>query len=376
MRLDSNSLKCMPHCGIVGYIFHYFNTLIGVEVKLSKVHFQSMNLKKSKFDPKQNNFCSIFGSYAWYFNIRILVISKRPRCKMTRKNVLLNKSETLEVPVSVQKKFDNLKNLISQTRSAAIAFSGGVDSTFLLKVCSEIPGYEVMAITAESETFPELELEQTKLLAKKMSIPHIIIRTEELSIPGYSDNPPDRCFMCKNELFSKMKPIADQYFLEWMFDGSNADDVDDFRPGRKAARKLGVRSPLEEAGLGKLEIRMLSRMLDLPTWDKPSFACLSSRFPYFSKITPSALKQVERGENYLRQIGMRIFRVRHHDTLARIEAGENEMRLVCNDDIRNQTIQHFKSIGYKYITMDLEGYRSGSMNEAISNELKHDYIQE
>jgi len=294
---------------------------------------------------------------------------------MNKQGISIKKNKTLEIPVSVHKKYDHLKDLISHTRCAAIAFSGGVDSTFLLKVCSDIPGYEILAVTAESETFPELELEQTKVLAQNMSIPHIIIRTEELSIPGFSDNPPDRCFMCKNELFSKMITIADQYGLDWVFDGSNADDVGDFRPGRKAARKLGVRSPLEEAGLGKQEIRMLSKMLDLPTCDKRSYACLSSRFPYFSEITRSALRQVESGENYLRQIGMRVFRVRHHGTLARLEAGENEMKLLGNDDIRNQITQHFKSIGYKYITMDLEGYRTGSMNEALSNELKHDYLQ-
>ncbi len=284
-------------------------------------------------------------------------------------------SEDFIIRPSVQKKFDDLKSLISRMSSAAIAFSGGVDSTFLLKVCSDIHGFQVVAVTANSETFPKRELEQAKTLANKMSVQHVIIRSEELSIPGFSDNPPDRCLMCKNELFSKVKSIADHYSLDWVLDGSNADDVADYRPGRKAARKLGVRSPLEESRLGKQDIRILSRMLDLPTWNKPSLACLSSRFPYHSKITRTALRQVEKCEDYLWQLGMRVFRVRHHGSIARLEAGVSEMRLLWEDGTRNQITKYFKSIGYKYITVDLEGYRTGSMNEELSNEQLNDFNQ-
>lgn len=294
---------------------------------------------------------------------------------MDRQGISTSNNDTIEIQSSLQKKFDHLKSSISQAGSAAIAFSGGVDSTFLLKVCSDIPGYEVLAVTARSETFPVRELEQARLLARQMLAPHVIIRSEELNTPGFSDNPPDRCFMCKNGLFSKVNIIADEHGLDYVFDGSNADDVDDFRPGRKAARKLGVRSPLEESGLGKKDIRILSKALGLPTWNKPSFACLSSRFPYYSKITRLALGQVEKGENYLWEIGMRVFRVRHHGTIARLETGENEMRLLWNRDTRNQLVKYFKSIGYAYITVDLEGYRTGSMNEVLNSEQKSDFDQ-
>jgi len=278
---------------------------------------------------------------------------------------------------SLETKYDHLRNIVSQAGSAIIAFSGGVDSTFLLKVCVDKLGEKALAITARSETFPERELKEAKTLAELIGALHLIIDTEELSAPGFASNPPHRCFLCKSELFSKLTQIAKEHGIPWVFDGSNADDVGDFRPGRKAARQLGVRSPLEEAGLGKEEIRTLSKMLNLPTWDKPAFACLSSRFPYHTKITESALQQVENAEDFLWNLGMREFRVRHHDTIARIELGEKELSLFLETGRWNEIVLHLKSLGYKYVTLDLEGYRTGSMNEILSkDQLSLDGLQE
>ena len=278
---------------------------------------------------------------------------------------------------SLETKYDHLRNIVSQAGSAIIAFSGGVDSTFLLKVCVDKLGEKALAITARSETFPERELKEAKTLAELIGALHLIIDTEELSAPGFASNPPHRCFLCKSELFSKLTQIAKEHGIPWVFDGSNADDVGDFRPGRKAARQLGVRSPLEEAGLGKEEIRTLSKMLNLPTWDKPAFACLSSRFPYHTEITESALRQVEDAEDFLWNLGMREFRVRHHDTIARIELGEKELSLFLETGRWNEIVLHLKSLGYKYVTLDLEGYRTGSMNEILSkDQLSLDGLQE
>ncbi len=268
----------------------------------------------------------------------------------------------------LQEKYGRLKRIIVKAGSAVVAFSGGVDSTFLLKVCVDLLGDRALAVTARSETFPARELEEAKDLAGQIGGKHIIIDSKELEVPGFSDNPPHRCFLCKTELFSKIKEIAGQHGIDWLFDGSNADDAGDFRPGRAAAHQLGIRSPLEEAGLSKKEIRNLSKMLNLLTWDKPSFACLSSRFPYYTKITKPALRQVENAETYLWKLGMRVFRVRHHDAIARIELGKKEMGLLWKCGLRDQIVRHLKSLGYKYVTLDLEGYRTGSMNEALTND--------
>jgi pyridinium-3,5-biscarboxylic acid mononucleotide sulfurtransferase len=269
---------------------------------------------------------------------------------------------------SLQEKYEHLRTIVSQAGSAILAFSGGVDSTFLLKVCVDMVGEKALAITARSATFPKRELQEAKALAEYIGARHLIIDTEELAAPGFSSNPPHRCFLCKSELYSKLKQIAKDRRIPLVFDGSNADDVEDFRPGRKAARQFGVRSPLEEAGLGKEEIRTLSKILNLPTWDKPAFACLSSRFPYHTKITESALRQVEAAEDFLWNLGMREFRVRHHDTIARLEFGEKELSLFLQGGRRHEIVLQLKSLGYKYVTLDLEGYRTGSMNETLSKD--------
>jgi uncharacterized protein len=270
------------------------------------------------------------------------------------------------LPKQLQEKYHHLQRIIGEAGSAAVAFSGGVDSTFLFKVCVDLLGDKALAVTARSETYPVRELEEAKKLALLMGGRHMVIVSEELDVPGFSDNPPDRCFLCKSELFSKVIEIAKEHDLQWVFDASNADDVGDFRPGRRAAHELGIRSPLLEAGLTKDDIRALSRMLKLPTWDKPAFACLSSRFPYRTRITRPALRQVEQAETMLWNLGMRQFRVRHHDSIARIELGEEEMHTFWKDDLRQSIISQFKSLGYKYVTLDLEGYRAGSMNEALT----------
>jgi len=280
----------------------------------------------------------------------------------------VKKKVKVQVHDSLQQKYDHLRNIASQAGSALIAFSGGVDSTFLLKVCAEELGDKAVAVTARSETFPKRELEQAKTLARLIGAPHLVIDSEELKVPDFSNNPLHRCFLCKSELFSKLKKIAVEQSIPWIFDGNNADDAGDFRPGRAAARQLGVRSPLEEAGLNKEEIRELSKLLDLPTWNKPSFACLSSRFPYHTKITKSALQQVEEAEDFLWELGMREFRVRHHDTLARLELGEKELSLFWQDSTGDKIVHHLKSLGYTYVTLDLEGYRTGSMNETLSSD--------
>jgi uncharacterized protein len=268
----------------------------------------------------------------------------------------------------LEKKYNSLQKIIRHAGSATIAFSGGVDSTFLFKVCIDELGDQALAVTASSETYPERELEEAKNLATLLGGKHIIIKSNELEVKGFSDNPPHRCFLCKTELFSEVKKIAGQYGIRWVFDGSNVDDGDDFRPGRLAAHKLGVRSPLEEAGLKKDEIRTLSKQLNLLTWNKPSLACLSSRFPYYTKITRPALRQVGSAEKYLWQLGMRVFRVRHHDTFARIELGQKEMRLIWAGDLREKVVRQFKALGYKYVALDLDGYRSGSMNEVLTDD--------
>ncbi|MDP2644362.1 MAG: ATP-dependent sacrificial sulfur transferase LarE [Desulfobacterales bacterium] len=268
----------------------------------------------------------------------------------------------------IQEKYERLKKIISDASSAAVAFSGGVDSTFLFKVCVDLPGVRVLAVTATSDTYPARELAEARKLARQIGGDHMIIESEELDVPGFSDNPPHRCFLCKTELFSRVTQIAGQQGLRWVFDGSNADDCKDFRPGRDAARKLGVRSPLEEAGLGKDEIRQLSKMLRLSTWDKPALACLSSRFPYYTKITRPALKQVEAAENFLFRLGIKVFRVRHHDLIARIETGKAELQILLESNVKDQVVAYFKSLGYKYVTLDLEGYRTGSMNETLTDD--------
>jgi uncharacterized protein len=245
--------------------------------------------------------------------------------------------------------------------SAVVAYSGGVDSTFLLKAMV-LSGIRVMAVTGFSPTMPEQDFLDAKEAAGAMGVPHMVIETSELEMDDFRKNPPDRCFYCKSELFGRLKSIAESEGYAHLLDGSNLDDVDDWRPGRKAALENGVRSPLIEAGLRKEDIRDLSRALGLSTWDKPSSPCLSSRFPYGESITTEALKRVEAAERFLKSLGFRELRVRHHGDVARIEFREEDIPTMLNPEIRIAVTENLKALGYKFVTLDLEGFRSGKMN--------------
>lgn len=266
----------------------------------------------------------------------------------------------------LEEKYENLKKYIKELGSAVIAFSGGVDSTFLAKVCKDVLNDSCLAVTATSSTYPEREFKEALELAKEIGIRHKIIKSEELEIEGFSKNPIDRCYYCKSELFSKLKKVADDEGIEYVLDGTNADDMGDFRPGRRAAKELGVESPLLECGFTKDDIREMSKRLGLPTWNKPAYACLSSRFPYGQEITSEKLSMVEKSEEYLLNLGFVGFRVRHHGDIARIELNPDQINMMLDENIRKKVVSKLKEIGFKYVSLDLEGYRTGSMNEAIS----------
>lgn len=256
-----------------------------------------------------------------------------------------------------------LKKVLQGLKSAVVAYSGGVDSTFLLKAAVDALGQEnVLAVTARSETYPLREFKEAKECARHMGARHKIIHTSELAIKGFKDNPVNRCYYCKKELFSKLKKIARTEGLRYCIDGTNYDDLKDVRYGRFAAKELGVRSPLLEAKITKRDIRRFSRAMRLKTWDKPSFACLASRFPHRTRITKNKLSTVEKAEEFLKGFGVRQVRVRYHGGLARIEVyPEDIKKLIAPNNIKRIN-REFNKLGFKYTTVDLEGYRTGSMN--------------
>ena len=270
--------------------------------------------------------------------------------------------------IGLSAKLESLKGLLSEMESVLIAYSGGVDSAFLLKVALSVLGDEVVAVTASSETYPSGELEEAKKNAKMLGVKHVIIKTNELHDENFTSNPPERCYYCKKELFSKLAELAKQYGLNHVADGSNYDDLNDFRPGMRAASQIGVRSPLKEAMLTKEEIRTLSKRMNLPTWDKPPQPCLSTRFPYGTTITRAKLSRVKLAEEFLVRFGVKQLRVRVHGDIARIEVPRDDMSIFLDEDISKEIVGKFKALGYTYITLDIQGYRMGSMNEPLKRE--------
>jgi pyridinium-3,5-biscarboxylic acid mononucleotide sulfurtransferase len=263
-------------------------------------------------------------------------------------------------------KFTNLLKSLGEMESALLAYSGGADSTFLLKAM-QISGIKSLAVTAVSEIIPHSDALMSAQTAEELGMQHRVLRTAPLSIEDFVINTPERCFFCKDDLFSKLSAIAQGEGYNFLLDGTNTDDTSDRRPGRKAAMKNGVRSPLAEAGFSKREIREKSRQQGLPTWDRPSSPCLATRIPYGQRITKESLERVERSEDFLRSLGFRTIRVRNHRDVARIEVGAEEIDLMLNPEKREIISGILKSFGYKFVSLDLEGYRSGSMDEILNS---------
>lgn len=271
----------------------------------------------------------------------------------------------------MEEKLDILKNRLKEYQSAVIAFSGGVDSTFLARIAKDVFGDNLLLVTATSSTYPFYELDEAKSLAKLLGIKHKIIVSEEIDIPGYADNPPDRCYYCKSELFGKIKYIASQEGYQAVYDGSNADDLKDFRPGMKAKQEKGVISPLAESGFTKEDIRFFSGKFNLPTAGKQSYACLASRFPYGEKITKVKLDRLATAEFEVRKLGFTQFRIRSHENMARFEFIPSEMDKAWG--IREKLTEICKTSGFTFVTIDLKGYRTGSMNEVLSDLVKANF---
>jgi uncharacterized protein len=269
--------------------------------------------------------------------------------------------------ISTDEKLRRLKEGLLHLESVLVAYSGGVDSTFLLRLCRDVLQEKVLAVTASSSIYPSQELVKATEIARSLSVKHRVIEIKELENPIFAANPPNRCYYCKLELFGDLKKLAIEKGMRNVVDGSNYDDLNDYRPGAKAAAELGIRHPLQEAQLTKEEIRALSRTMGLPTWNKPSLACLASRFPYGTPITAQDIAVVDEAETFLRGLGIEQVRVRHYGTTARIEVMSHDMGILFNDLNRQGILSRFRELGYVYITVDLAGYRSGSMNADLSS---------
>jgi len=266
--------------------------------------------------------------------------------------------------MTLERKLIRLNKIISRMDSVLVAFSAGTDSTFLLKVASIVlPPEKIIAVTADSATYPKEELLSSRNIARMLGVRHRVIRTSELKDKRFTENPVNRCYFCKKELFSRLKDMAERFGLNFVADATNASDKDDFRPGNRAKKEFKVRSPLQEAGFNKEDIRLLSRRMGLSTWNKPALACLASRIPYGRKITPGILARINNAEAFLRQLGFEQVRLRHYNGLCRIEVPKKDIPGLMNR--KDLIVEKLKRLGYNYITVDLEGYRTGSLNKAI-----------
>ncbi|MAG83087.1 TIGR00268 family protein [Candidatus Poribacteria bacterium] len=272
--------------------------------------------------------------------------------------------------LTFDQKLDHLDEILKSYGRLIVAFSGGVDSTFLAEAANRAVGDNAVAVTAISDSYPEREMKAAQKIAKEIGIRLETVSTGELEIEGYVNNSINRCYFCKSELFDKLKVIAEKYNMGTIVYGAIPDDIGDHRPGMDAAKEMGIRAPLIEADLTKTDIRQASKKWKLKTWDKPAFACLSSRFPYGTRITREKLRQVDQAEQLLYDLGIHQFRVRHHDDFARIELDKDGINMMKQKNIRRQTDQKFKSLGYSFVALDLQGYRSGSLNTGVATVIK------
>ena len=280
---------------------------------------------------------------------------------------------TTRLDAKLDSKLERLRSIFAPMRTAIVAFSGGVDSTFVLKVAHDAIGDRILALTTTSPTMPDEDRESALTMARAIGARHLVVESNELEIPGYAANPVNRCYLCKSNLFTVCEAKGRELGIDEIVDGLNLDDLHDYRPGMQAASEKRVRHPLVEAELTKAEIRALSRAMNLPTWDRPASPCLSSRFPYGTEITPAGLAQVAAGEKLLHAMGFRVARVRYHGDVARLEVEQSEIARVLEPVLRDTLDREFKKIGFRFVTIDLKGFRSGSLNEGLSESLRTNF---